>query len=81
MADINKYSLNDELLSKISGGKLPLGWKFLVDSQFPAYKEQYGDMTYEEAKNILRMFVTDEDDFNEIAEYAKKFFTEDGQLK
>ena len=66
--------LPDDLMANISGGKLPKGWQIIADSMAPSFMEQYPNATYEEALGILGQYITDPEDFAEIAEYMKKFF-------
>lgn len=69
-----KEKLTDELMNMVSGGTLPKGWEKMADSLAPMYMKQYPDVTYEEAVEILRSFVTDDEDFELLKEYMKKYF-------
>ena len=69
-----KYSLPDEMLNSVSGGKLPLGWQKIADSMAPGLMKQYPGITYEEACELLKQYITDPEDIAAISEYMKKYF-------
>ena len=71
---MEKKLLSDELLESINGGVLPEGWQDLADSLYPIYKQQYPNITYEEACAILAQYITDPDDLALVVEYIKKYF-------
>ena len=72
----NKNALKEELLEKISGGKLPKNWKLLIDQFAPTYLKQYEGISYEDAcALIVTMYPFENDqDKNDVLEYIKKFF-------
>ena len=51
-----KFSLPDEMLNSVSGGKLPLGWQKIADSMAPDLLQQYPGITYEEACEKLKQY-------------------------
>ena len=66
--------LSDELMGLVSGGTLPEGWEKTADELAPMFLKMYGDKTYDEALVILKQYVTDPEDYQQIAEYIKKYF-------
>ncbi len=74
MADNKNKILDDKMLKLVSGGSLPKGWQKIADMMAPGLLKQYGDVTWEEALEILGQHVTDPDDFEAIKEYMKKYF-------
>ena len=72
--EFEKHELGLEALDKIVGGVLPEGWEKTADMLAPSFKKQYPDATYEEACEILKGYITDPDDYAQVAEYMKKYF-------
>ena len=68
------YQITDELMTLVSGGNLPLGWKKIADLLYPQYKEMYPDATYEDACIILQEYFKDPDDLAKITDYIQKYF-------
>ena len=66
--------LPEELMSLVNGGKLPPGWEKIADKMAPGFIAQYGDVSWEEALNILSTYVTDPEDYEKIKDYMKKYF-------
>ena len=75
MTDKKNSALKDSILSAVSVGTLPKGWEKLADTMYPKLKKQYGDVSYEEALDILAGYISKDDpDYQLIAEYMKKYF-------
>ena len=69
-----KYSLPDEMLNSVSGGKLPVGWQKIADSMAPGLLQKYPGITYEEACEKLKQYITDPEDYAAVSEYIEKYF-------
>ena len=70
------FELQLDKLEGISGGTLPENWQTMADQLIPMYLNdpQYQGITYEQACELLKSFITDPDDYAAICEYAKKYF-------
>lgn len=69
-----KTKVEDKVLELISGGTLPIGWQKLIDDLAPSFIEQYPGITYEQALEMLRGYLNDQEDFDLVAVYIQKFF-------
>ena len=71
---MSNKKLPDEFLNAISGGTLPTGWEQMADQMAPSLREQYPDITYDEACTMLASYISDPADQELIKDYMKKFF-------
>jgi hypothetical protein len=69
-----KQALSPELLDGVAGGVLPEGWEDMAAQMAPMLKAQYPNATYEEACQMLRAYVDDEEDYKILCEYIKIYF-------
>ncbi len=66
--------ISDDNLDKVTGGSLPNGWENIADMIAPSYLKQYPNITWEEACEILKTYVSDPSDYEAIKNYMKKYF-------
>ena len=74
MADVKKYELNDDLAAQIRGGRLSGNWKQLISAFYPTMASQYEGITYDEAVDLIRGYLSDEQEVQTVAAYIKEMY-------
>lgn len=69
-----EMKLPDEFLDAVNGGVLPEGWEKMADEMAPALRQQYPDVTYEQACEMLAQYIDDPADREAIKAYMRKYF-------
>ncbi len=74
----SKYSVNENNLEKVIGGMaLPKNWKVLAKMYEKVILEKFGDLTYEQACDVVREYFPDEADQRVLFEYIKENYYPD----
>lgn len=75
---VNKGSINDNELNKVSGGRtLPENWEKIADKLAPGLLKQYKGITYDAACELVKTYLPDPEDQALVYDYMKKYFPDD----